>query len=158
MNPCDMLKPLKLITWHLHLFSTRFNGYIKCILLIFNMDELREQCGAQIARLFHPIDFSNIAGFPKFGHDVGDKYKWLPVFHGNYGDSAIWHVKYFLQLMADSTYFIGTIWCEFLLILWKRRHGYGFLVFLINALPPMKTYVLCFLRGGIMVREIWSLL
>ena len=32
----------------------------------------------------------------------GDVYKWLPVFHGNYGDSAIWHVKYFLQLMDDS--------------------------------------------------------
>ena len=66
------------------------------------MDELREQCGAQIARFFHPIDFSNISGFPNFGHDVGDVYKWLPVFHGNYGDSAIWHIKSFLQLLADS--------------------------------------------------------
>ena len=50
------------------------------------MDEVREQCGAQIAELFQPIDFSNIPGFPNFGHDVGDVYKWLPVFHGNYGD------------------------------------------------------------------------
>ena len=85
------------------------------------MDEVREQCGAQIAGLFQPIDFSNIPGFPNFGHDVGDVYKWLPVFHGNYGDSAIWHVKSFLQLMADSNVlhednmmemFAGTFWGE----------------------------------------------
>ena len=62
------------------------------------MDELREQCGAQIAGLFQPIDFSNIPGFPNFGHGVEDGYKWLPVFHGNYGDSAIWHIKSFLQM------------------------------------------------------------
>ena len=66
------------------------------------MDELKEKCGARLTRIFQPIDFSNILGFPNFDHGVGDVYKWLLVFHGNYGDSAIWHVKYFLQLMADS--------------------------------------------------------
>ena len=66
------------------------------------MDEVREQCGSQIDGIFHPIDFSNILGFPNFGYGVGDVYKWLPVFHRNYGDSAIWHVKSFLQLMATS--------------------------------------------------------
>ena len=65
------------------------------------LDKLREKYGAQLALAFQPIDFSNIPGFPNFGHDVGDVYKWLPVFHGNYGDSAIWHVKYFLQLIAN---------------------------------------------------------
>ena len=60
------------------------------------------QCGAQTARLFHPVDFSNIPGFPNFGHDVWDVYKWLPGFLGNYGDSTIWHIKSFLQLLADS--------------------------------------------------------
>ena len=64
------------------------------------MDEF-EKYGAQIARNFQPIDFSNIAGFPNSCNGAGDTYKWLLVFHGNYGDSAIWHVKYFLQLMAD---------------------------------------------------------
>ena len=85
------------------------------------MDELREQCGPQIAGLFHLIDFSNIPGFPNFGHDVGDVYKWLPVFHGNYGDSTIWHIKSFLQLLVDSNVlhednmmemFAGTFWGE----------------------------------------------
>ena len=52
--------------------------------------------------MFQPIDFSNISSFPNFGHSLEDVYKWLPVFHGNYGDSAIRHVKSFLQLMADS--------------------------------------------------------
>ena len=66
------------------------------------MDELREQCGAQIVEFFHTNDFSNIPGFPNFGQGVGDINKWLLVFHGNYGDSVIWHVKSFLQLMADS--------------------------------------------------------
>ena len=56
----------------------------------------------RLSDFFHPNDFSNILGFPNFGHGAGDIYKWLPVFHGNYGDLAIWHVKYFLQLMADS--------------------------------------------------------
>ena len=66
------------------------------------MDEVREKCGAQIDEPFQPIDFSNILGFLNFGHDVGDVYKWLPVFHGNYGDSTIWNVKSFLQLLDDS--------------------------------------------------------
>ena len=66
------------------------------------MDEVREKCGAQIDEPFQPIDFSNILGFPNFGYGVGHVYKWLPVFHGNYGNSAIWRVKYFLQLMDDS--------------------------------------------------------
>ena len=60
------------------------------------MDEVREQCGAQITEIFQPIDFSSIPDFPNFGHDVGDVYKWLLVFNENYGDLAIWHVKYFL--------------------------------------------------------------
>ena len=92
----------KLIIWLLHLFSTKFHDYFKYTLLISDMDEQREQCGAQIVELFHPIEFSNIPGFPNFGHGVGNIYKWLPVFHGNYGDSTIWHVKSFLQLMANS--------------------------------------------------------
>ena len=66
------------------------------------MDEQREQYGSQISRLFQPIDFSNFSDFPNCGHGMGDVYKWLPIFHGNYGDSAIWHAKYFLQLMPDS--------------------------------------------------------
>ena len=65
------------------------------------MDEVREQCDAHIAGIFQPINFSNIPSFPIFGYDVGDVYKWLLTFHGNYGDSAIWHVKSFLQLIAD---------------------------------------------------------
>ena len=60
------------------------------------MGQVRKQCGAQIAELFQPIDLLNILGFPNFGHDVGDVYKWIQVFHGNYDDLAIWHVKYFL--------------------------------------------------------------
>ena len=66
------------------------------------LDELKEKYGAQLTLMFQPIDFSNISGFPNYSYGVGDAYKWLPVFHGNYGDSAIWHVKSFLQLMADS--------------------------------------------------------
>ena len=85
------------------------------------MDELRDQYGAQIAELFQPIYFSNITGFPNCCDGVGDAYKWLPVFDGNYGDSAIRHVKYFLQLMADSNIlhednmmemFASTFWGE----------------------------------------------
>ena len=53
------------------------------------MDELGEQRGTQIARRFHPIDFSNIMGFPNFGHDVGDVCKWLSIFLVNYGVLAI---------------------------------------------------------------------
>ena len=36
------------------------------------LDELKEKYGAQLTVMFHPIDFSNIPGFPNFGHDVGD--------------------------------------------------------------------------------------
>ena len=66
------------------------------------MDELKEKCGARLTAMFQPIDFSNIPGFPNYCNGFEDAYNWLPTFHGNYGDSAIWHVKYFLQLMADS--------------------------------------------------------
>ena len=69
------------------------------------MDELKEKYGAQITKKFQPIDFSNIPYFPNYCNGVGDAYKWLPVFHGNYGDLAILHVKSFLQLMADSNVF-----------------------------------------------------
>ena len=60
------------------------------------MDELKEKYGAQITGIFQPIDFSNISGFPNCCDGVGGAYKWIPVFHGNYGDSTIWHVKSFL--------------------------------------------------------------
>ena len=53
------------------------------------MDELKEKCGARLTRIFQPIDFSNIPGFPNFCYDCEDACKWLPTFHGNYGDSAI---------------------------------------------------------------------
>ena len=65
------------------------------------MDELKEKYGAHITIIFQPINFSNILGFPNCCDGVGDAYKWIPVFHGNYGDLAIRHVKSFLQLMAD---------------------------------------------------------
>ena len=85
------------------------------------MDELKEKYGTQITGIFQPIDFSNISGFPNCCNGVGNAYKWLPVFHGNYGDSAIWHAKSFLQLMADFNIlhednmmemFAGTFWGE----------------------------------------------
>ena len=53
------------------------------------MDELKEKYGAQITGIFHPIDFSNISGFPNYCDGMGDAYKWLLVFHGNYGDLTI---------------------------------------------------------------------
>ena len=85
------------------------------------MDELKEKYGAQLTRMFQPIDFLNIPSFPNSCNGVGDAYKWLLVFHGNYGDSAIWHVKSFLQLIADFNIlhednmmemFAGTFWGE----------------------------------------------
>ena len=134
MSPWDILKPLNLITWQLHLFSTRFNGCIKCILLIFDIDELREQYSAQITGIFQPIDLSNIPGFPNYCDGVGDAYKWLPVFHGNYGDSAIWHVKSFLQLIVTPIFFMNTIWWKCLLVLFGVRSAVGSIrPFLINV-------------------------
>ena len=65
------------------------------------LDKLKEKYGAQLTLVFQPIDFSNILGFPNYSEDFGDASNWLPPFHGDYGDSAIWHVKYFLQLIAD---------------------------------------------------------
>ena len=65
------------------------------------LDELKEKCGAQLTLMFQPIDFSNILGFPNCDDGMGDAYKWLPTFHGDYGDSAIWHVRSFLQLIAN---------------------------------------------------------
>ena len=65
------------------------------------LDELKEKYGAQLTLTFQPIDFSNIPGFPNYCDGLGDAYNWLPTFHGDYGDSAIWHVKSFLQLIAD---------------------------------------------------------
>ena len=95
-EPMRHVKTFKSHRLKLHLFSTRFNGYIKCILLIFDMDELKEICGARLTVMFQPIDFSNIPGFPNCCNGFEDAYNWLPTFHGNYGDSAIWHVKSFL--------------------------------------------------------------
>ena len=69
------------------------------------LDELKEKYGAQFTLMFQPIDFSNIPGFPNYGEGVGDAYNWLPPFHGDYGDSAIWHVKSFLQLIVDFNIF-----------------------------------------------------
>ena len=65
------------------------------------MDELKEKCGARLTGMFQPIYFSNIPGFPNCCNGFEDAYNWLSTFHGNYGDSAIWHVKSFLQLIAD---------------------------------------------------------
>ena len=65
------------------------------------MDEFWEKYGAQLTGMFQPIDFSNIPSFPNYCNGFGDAYNWIPTFHGDYGDSAIWHVKYFLQLIAD---------------------------------------------------------
>ena len=126
MSPCDILKPLKLITLQLHPFSTRFNGYIKCILLISNTDELREQCGAQIAKIFHPIIFSNILGFPNCCNDLGDAYKWISKFYGDYGDSAIWHVKYFLQLITDFNILYEDHMMEMFASTFRGEAGYWF--------------------------------
>ena len=53
------------------------------------LDELKEKYGAQFTLMFQPIDFSNIPGFPNYGDGLGDAYKWIPTFHGNYGDLAI---------------------------------------------------------------------
>ena len=66
------------------------------------MDELKEKYGAQLTGMFQPINFSNILSFPNYCNGLGDAYNQLPAFYGNYGDSAIWNVKYFLQLIADS--------------------------------------------------------
>ena len=59
------------------------------------LDELKEKYDAQLTVMFQPIDFSNILGFPNCCNGLGDAYNWLPTFHGDYGDLAIWHVKYF---------------------------------------------------------------
>ena len=53
------------------------------------LDKLKEKYGAQITGFFQHIDFSNIPSFPNCCDGVEDAYKWLPVFLGNYGDSAI---------------------------------------------------------------------
>ena len=66
------------------------------------LDDLKEKYGAQLTLMFQPIDFSNIPGFPNCCDGSAYVYNWLPTFYGNYGDSAIWHVKSFLQLMVDS--------------------------------------------------------
>ena len=85
------------------------------------MEELKEKYGAQLTVMFQPIDFSNILGFPNYCNGLQDAYKWIPIFHGSYGDSSIWHVKSFLQLIADSNIlhednmmemFAGTFWGE----------------------------------------------
>ena len=65
------------------------------------LDDFREKYGAQLTLVFQPIDFSNILGFPNCCDGWVDAYNWHLTFHGNYGDSAIWHVKSFLQLIVD---------------------------------------------------------
>ena len=64
-------------------------------------DKLKEKYGAQLTLMFQPIDFSNILGFPNYSDGLGDAYNWIPTFHGDYGDLAIWHVRSFLQLIAN---------------------------------------------------------
>ena len=66
------------------------------------LDESKEKYVAQLTIMFQPIDFSNILGFPNCCNGLGDAYNWILTFHENYGDSAIWHVKSSLQLIADS--------------------------------------------------------
>ena len=61
-----------------------------------DMDELTKKFGAYLARHYHPTDFSNISGFPNLGDGDRKLYTWLPIFHGNYGESTIWHIKSFL--------------------------------------------------------------
>ena len=70
------------------------------MLLISEIDELIEKLGTHITKQYYPIDFSNISGFPNFGDGEKVLYKWRLVFHGN-GDSTIWHVKSFLEFLAD---------------------------------------------------------
>ena len=53
------------------------------------LDKLKEKYDAQLALRYQPIDFSSIPGFPNCCDGAGDAYKWIPIFHGNYGDSAI---------------------------------------------------------------------
>ena len=90
------------------------------------LDKLKEKYGAQLTLMFQPIDFSNIPGFPNCCNGFDDTYNWILTFHGNYGDSAIWHVKYFLQLIADfnilrednmKEMFASTFWGDRLLVL-----------------------------------------
>ena len=85
------------------------------------LDKIKEKYGAQLTLMFQPIDFSNILGFTNYGDGLGDAYNWLPTFHGYYGDSAISHVKSFLQLIADLNIlhednmmemFASTLWGE----------------------------------------------
>ena len=65
------------------------------------LDKLKESFDAQLSLRYQPIDFSNITGFPNYCDGLEDAYNWLPPFYGDYGESAIWHVKSFLQLIAD---------------------------------------------------------
>ena len=133
-EPMRHVKTFKAHRLKLHLFSTRFNGYIKCILLIFDMDELKEKYGAQLTVMFHPINFSSISSFPNYCNGLGNAYNWLLTFHGNYGDSAIWHVKSFLNWLLTSIFFLKTIWWKCLLVLFGVRPVVGSIrAFLINV-------------------------
>ena len=69
------------------------------------LDKLKEKFDAQLASRFPPIDFSNTPGFPNCCDGSTDVYNWLPIFYGDHGDSAIWHVKSFLQLIVDFNIF-----------------------------------------------------
>ena len=98
------------------------------------LDELKEKYGAQLALRFQPIDFSNIPGFPNCCDGSTDVYHWLPIFYGDYGESAICHVKYFLQLMADSNILHEDNMMESLLVLFGVRPVVGSIrAFLINV-------------------------
>ena len=98
------------------------------------MDELKEKYGAQLTVMFHPIGFSNILGFPNCCNGLVDAYNWLLAFYGNYGDSAIWHVKSFLQLMADSNVLHEDNMMEMFLVLFGVRPVVGSIsAFLINV-------------------------
>ena len=90
------------------------------------LDKLREKYGAQLALAFQPIDFSNIPCFPNYCDSLGDANKWLPPFHGDDGDSAIWHVKSFLQLIADFNILYEDHMMEMFASTFQGEAGYWF--------------------------------
>ena len=90
------------------------------------LDELNKKYGTQLTLMFQPIHFSNISGFPNYGDGLGDAYNWLPTFHGDYGDSAIWHVKSFLQLIADFNILYEDHKMEMFASTFRGEAGYWF--------------------------------
>ena len=59
-----------------------------------NMEDEKKKCGDKLASRFHPIDFSDILGFPKDDLDPSDVYEieYTRDFNGD-GDSTILHTS-----------------------------------------------------------------